>query len=1090
MLRLIRKLLDFSLFIVEVIFRFFYLIVSFAIIALALYILGGYSYISGQWGTDFSQALGIAVWVNKYFPNIPFWYPLSGGGVSLTHAYPMLGYYLAAFVRSISDLSIVQSFTLLGFLSIVSMAFSIYLFVALRFKNQTAAFIASIFYLVSPISWTWLVDWGFYSESVSHIFVGPAILSWDLFFVNFINRDWGIKTRLYLFLTISFLFLAMGVHFLGGFALIRFFSFYVIGYFILSKGERKQVFLRGLTALLLVGLFSYLTTLVFSIPFNNYSKIASLSGLTGTSFEQIQQSLPSALSILGFTSYKLGDFLHSMRNFSFPSIISIFAILGIILFFFKDKRMLTFGLYALYGFTLTLSPHFWWYQKSIPVLPFLLTSGTTMREMFIVLRVVWPIMAALAITGLFSLPFFWIKNRYLQFIKAIIVISLALLLAGYSLYSNTSEKEGYLLHALNNNEKIENIPLIYNYGAKKLDFRNIFEEKKLREKLIADICTNNNYKEAALFLKGGTKRWCGSILSTYFMPVGIEGACGRQKKDQLPDICYPETLTKEKAESIWIKCRDNVNSFPFCKERVPSLKEQLEPKNWPEFKLNDNYDPDPELNKLLENIAKENPQARVDFAPAVSNLSMYAPYYNLDRSLSQMHTYLPTASLLLRFQGWQQMVFMQTLPQFKNPDLINNLAQWFGIQYMFLHSETDVTTFKKAGWESFSRGYKFPLKNSIAELSDKRTVLAIGQSKHQPYDQVLSIAFLGAIPYDDAYIVWGKDAIDDYSLNELKNFNVLLLHGYTYRNKGQANKLLRHYVEEGGNVFIDTGWQYTVPDWGKNGQDNALDIIPFKSLSWKDLGKTSSYTLEDKRFSKNIDLSKFNSLTYGDQSWGVSTAERNKLKTWAKVALSVDGFPLIATGEIGKGKIVWSGMNIFPHAKPGNVVYQEEVNFLHNLFSWFSDNKNSKDYKITFTRPHPDKVEFAIGEDLPEGGYLLWKEGYYPHFTTTLINNSGKDEKLSVYRAGPGFSLIRVPKTEAGSKIVREYKKPLSESLAFLISIITFLVLLFLVPEGLRGGTSVVYNLKNIFDKRIGYIFKRVHKAANVFEKSNEDEDY
>lgn len=1082
MLKAIRKLVDFSLFIFEVIFRFFYLIISFAIIALALYILGGYSYISGQWGTDFSQALGIAVWVNNYFPNIPFWYPLSGGGVSLTHTYPMLGYYLAAFVRSISDLNIIQSFTLLGFLSIVSMAFSIYLFVALRFKNQTAAFIASIFYLVSPISWTWLVDWGFYSESVSHIFVGPAILSWDLFFVSFINREWGTKTRLYLLLTISFLFLAMGVHFLEGFALIRFFSFYVVGYTVLSGGERKQVFLRGLTALLLVGLFSYLTTLVFSIPFNNYSRIASLSGLTGTSFEQIQQSLPSALSILGFNVYKLGDFLYSMNNFSFPKTVSVFAILGLILVILKNKRMLVFSLYALYAFTLTLSPYFWWYQKNIPVLPFLLTSGTTMREMFIVLRLVWPIMAALAITNLVSLPFFWIKNKYLNYIKAAFVMVVSLCIAGYSLYAfNFSDS----------NAKItQDSILAYNYGGKKLDSRNIFGEKQWFNVLLGDICTNG-YEDAKLNLEGGTKRWCGSILGKYFMPVNIESECKIQKEQKpLPDICAPEEITKEKVLPFWTKCKSNTESSPFCKYRVRSLEEQLEPKNWPEFKLSDKYDPDPELNKILENIAKEDPQARVDFSPSVSHLSMYAPYYNLKRNLSQMHTYLPSASLLLRFQGWQQIVFMQTLPQFKNPDLINNLAKWFGIQYMFLHSETDVATFKKAGWESFSRGYKFPLKNSIAELSDKRTILAIGQSKHQPYDQVLSIAFLGAIPYDDAYIVWGKDAIDNYSLSELKEFNVLLLQGYTYRNRGKADKLLKKYVEEGGSVFIDTGWQYTVPDWTSNGK-KPLEIIPFELLSWKDLGKASNYSMEDERFSKDIDLSKFNSLTYGDQSWGVSTAERNKLKPWAKVALSLDGFPLIVTGQLGKGRVVWSGMNIFPHAKPGNVVYQEEVNFLHNLFSWFYDAKNSKDYKITFTRPNPDKVEFAIGEDVPDGGYLLWKEGYYPHFTTTLINSSGNKEKLSVYRAGPGFTLIRIPKAKLGDKIIREYKKPVDESIAPIISIMIFIILFLFLLEGFSGRKSVIYNMEKIFGGRVkSFLNHSLQKPKKIFEKENEDEDY
>jgi hypothetical protein len=160
------------------------------------------------------------VWIDKYFPSVPFWYPLVAGGASITHFYPMLSFYLAAFIRSISGLTIIESFTFLGFFSVVSMAVSIFFFVTFRFKNQTAAFLAAIFYLLSPIAWTWLVDWGFYAEAVSHSFAGPTILFWDIFFTRVLRRNWGVKTRASFFFLLLFYSLAMGSHFIEGFALI------------------------------------------------------------------------------------------------------------------------------------------------------------------------------------------------------------------------------------------------------------------------------------------------------------------------------------------------------------------------------------------------------------------------------------------------------------------------------------------------------------------------------------------------------------------------------------------------------------------------------------------------------------------------------------------------------------------------------------------------------------------------------------------------------------------------------------------------------------------------------------------------------
>ena len=294
---------------IEVIIRSAYFLISIVFILGAFYILGGASFLHGKWGTDFVNAIGTLLWINKYFPSVPFWNPIAAGGISLTHAYPMLGFYLAAFLRSISSLTIIQAFVLIGFISVAVMALSIYFFASFRFKNQTAGLIASVLYLISPIAWTWLVDWGFYAEAVSHMFAGPSILFWDLFFTRAIKRDWGVKTRLCFFFLIVFFTLAMGVHFIEGIALIRFFSFYLIGYTILSKGERKAVFLRGAVALLLTVIIGYLTTLIITVPYSNFMRNVDMAGLTGNSYESMKQSAPNPLAILGFHTFKQTDFL-------------------------------------------------------------------------------------------------------------------------------------------------------------------------------------------------------------------------------------------------------------------------------------------------------------------------------------------------------------------------------------------------------------------------------------------------------------------------------------------------------------------------------------------------------------------------------------------------------------------------------------------------------------------------------------------------------------------------------------------------------------------------------------------------------------
>lgn len=1043
------------------------------------------------------------VWIDKYFPNVPIWYPLAGGGISLTHAYPVFSLYLVSLIKIISPLNLFQSFSLIGFSSVLVFAISIYAFVSLRFKNQTAALIAAIFYVVSPIAWTWLTDWGFYAEAVSHTFVVPSILFWDLFFSGFIEKNWGVKTRIYLLLTIIFLTLASFTHFAAGLGVMGLFYFYIIGYTIKSKGNRKEVFIRGLLALLIIGLFTFTATLAVSQPFRRYSKFAAEAGLNPAPFDYktlIQYSV-SPLNSLGFSVYERDDFLFGMKRFTFPAIVSIFGIISMIAFSWIDRRRLTFALFAFLGFFLSFSPYFWYVLRKVPV--WFISSSFGWRGTFMVLRFTWPILAALGITSLASLPFFWAKKKIIKAPIGILITLASLLIAGYALLN------------FGRYPPVSNRPLTY--GAQGIDLQNIWNLPS-KDACFPDSecfgfdkdvcfeefeCVGDEQCLRGLFQKYAELdidfiKWCHSPLKNYTAPLAVQNWCYqaslRMPNTVLPTVCDPNNFDEATVTAFWEDCeKGNFPEYSLCNLAYSSISEQLALNNWPQLELASGFDPNPDFDQTLEKISQENPLARIDFSPYMGDFSMIAPFYNVNRSLSQIHVYVTTASLIHRFQGWQQIVYYLNDPQYDDTELINNIARWFGINYIFtapsIYTTSETSIFQRAGWEIFEGDWKhgilkFPEENKLAELADKASVLTIGQNSVSAYDQVLTIGLLGALPYKDAFLVWGRGEIDSYSLDELNKFDIVLLQGYTYKSKGKADRLLKQYVEGGGSVFIDTGWQYTVPDWESA---DTLSVIPLDSLVWSDLGITSDFVLETDEVSEGVEVSQFAPLDYNGAPWSVSTSERNNLKDWAEVVLSIQGKPLIVKGNIGKGKVVWSGMNIFPHAKQKDAIYREEIEFMHNLFSWLSEEKKGETFGLSYERDDPNKVVFTINENIPDNSFLLWKEGYYPDFKASLVNG----QNLNVYRTGPGWVLIELPRASAGERIIYQYEKPLSESIAFVVSAGTFIFLIALIFEGIRGDKSLFSRIFTKLETRLIYIITNVWKRPTSFIwKNSEEDDY
>jgi hypothetical protein len=58
-------------------------------------------------------------------------------------------------------------------------------------------------------------------------------------------------------------------------------------------------------------------------------------------------------------------------------------------------------------------------------------------------------------------------------------------------------------------------------------------------------------------------------------------------------------------------------------------------------------------------------------------------------------------------------------------------------------------------------------------------------------------------------------------------------------------------IANGGSVFIDTGWQYWIPDWQL---DEVPEFFPTNSLSWTDLGKASGFETNPAFVTNKVDL--------------------------------------------------------------------------------------------------------------------------------------------------------------------------------------------------------------------------------------------
>ena len=942
------------------------------LLAFSLAYILGHSILSGNLeGNDSPLHVGYARWLNGYFPQIPHWYPLQGGGTSLLHGYPILPHLLVVVVHRVTGLSILQAFRAISLVSFPLSALGVYAFCRIVLRTRTAGLVAILFYLISPINWTWMYNWGFFAQQVAIIFVPLSLIAFERTWRATRLRPQTGHRRLWFVLLTILVVVASLSHLLVGFAAVLGMAIYLAFSSLLApSGKRRAIMRSGIKVFTWLGIAVGLLAAAYLVPFYQYGRIANRDGSNTPGSVQVHE-----LSVSHFFGLDEIDQKEVLTRMQFPLVVSISAGVGIAISLFAGKRRTPAAMKALaFGGSAILVTIF----ALVPDLPILVVE-------------LWPMM-------------FTFVNFRTMLILAMVLI-----------------------------------PALAAYGVVATAHLLVFPEVLFRGRT-TQIAGRSMLARA---LRGGF---------SFVLSLGIAGAgtyfFGAQMASSTDIIRYGPD--KFEPGDIW-------DILPG--EETMGLGEQLPISNWPSA-VPDDSDRLIQVSQAFASLIDEGRHVRFDISPFKGRLLMDLVTFT---DASQIAAYTYTMSLVHVMWGYQQSVFyMAAEPgiEYGNLDSLSNVADWFGTEYVIADGERDPTSlYEEAGWEltyadELTQLWRNPKAPGLAESFARPVILVVSKPESDIYNRLFRIANDGMLPFKDAIIVEGDSRIDQYKLEDLQYFDALFLHGYDYRNSKQAWQILANYVQGGGNLFIDTGWEFWVPEWEF---EEAPSVLPVDRLVWADYGKAASYAIGSTNIAGAVDISAFNPLIWEGQPWTLSGADNSDVRNWAQVVLSAADRPLIAAGQYGEGKVVWSGMNLMAHADYGGR-NDEELQLLRNLLDWLTQDASlNESADVVVNRSNPDSVTFDIQAVPGQTTWLYWREAVYPNWHAYILDGDGREE-IPIFRAGPGFMLMPVKSNSELASVELIWELPWEEKLAVFLSAAGLLFIAAHAVDGLiLGGNGLTW---------------------------------
>jgi hypothetical protein len=256
------------------------------------------------------------------------------------------------------------------------------------------------------------------------------------------------------------------------------------------------------------------------------------------------------------------------------------------------------------------------------------------------------------------------------------------------------------------------------------------------------------------------------------------------------------------------------------------------------------------------------------------------------------------------------------------------------------------------------------------------TVLVVGRdqtSGSHPYNDLFERATAGIIPYSSAWLIRGSSSyVDDYSADELARFPALMLVGYRYHDRAKAWSLLDGYVRRGGSLFVETGWQYVDPDWDLGSP--APSLLPVNELRWGALDPKATVLVD------SVPAADWGSMAYASGGWGASSAAQGSVRAGAENLVSVGGRVVAARWQVGRGRVVWSGMNLVAHDAGAASAVEDQ--FVADQFHWLLGDRPSQ-AGLSVAWPSDDVARIALNPS-PGPTWVMLKESFAPGWSAEL----------------------------------------------------------------------------------------------------------
>jgi hypothetical protein len=938
-------------------------VASAVVIVFAVSYLFGHGMLDGSLkGSDSPLHVGYAVWLDHYLPRLPHWYPLQGGGGSILHGYPVLAHLIVIILHRVTGLSILQAFRLVSFAAFPLTALGLYAFSWSVLKRQTIGLLAAVFFLLAPVTWTWMYNWGFFAQQVAIVFLPLALIAFDRTLHHQLTRKFSGRGRLWFVVLIVLLAISSLCHMLVGAA-------EVMGMVLLTifsamtahPGDRRKALRGGLKILLLLGFVTGLLLAGYVVPFYGYGRVANREGLNTPPVDQLHK-----LPIPEFFGLRAIDQLEILTRMQFPIIVTGFALIGIILALVFSRRRAPEG-----ARPLTLA-------SSLVVATVLTLSPGLIA---LVLRLT---------------PFLF---QFVNFRSAILLTMVFM-------------------------------PVMAGYGVWTLAW------SLLHPRLLFGLETSPRGASRALW--SAISPLVGSSLALLMVGASIvpAGAFAASRDNTL-------SFGPEEVDLV-----DLWNTQGTGQSRT--LLEWFAPENWPAPALSDT---DPKISLSMELPSQLPPERplRIDVSPYLGRIAMDLTTYG---DVSQINAYTYTTSLVHAMWGYQQNVFYSRedpVNESGNPRTLNGLAQWFGTRYVLLNAAQDpIEMYEAAGWErSYEDGilqiWHDPDAPPMATATTRPAILVVGRPDSDAYMTIFRLANNGMLPYAEALLVEGQPRVDRYTLEQLRPFDAVFLYGYDYRDGPEAWETLAAYVDQGGSLFADTGWEFWIPEWEF---ERSPEVLPIERLTWTDYGPATQYELGMPEIAGGIDVTKFKPLIWEGSPWMLSGAEASDVREWGRVVLAANGRPLVVAGEYGAGKVVWSGMNLLGHARYGET-NEEELLFLGNLVRWLTGGRPSLELAApVIRRDNPDNLTLAFAPVPGDVTWLYWREAFYPDWHAFLTDGTGERE-VPIYRGGPGFMLMPIEAAAEAATVQLRWVPSSAERIAVGLSGIGLLLLVALALDGL-----------------------------------------